>query len=80
MYSNGLDLLTLSRLLGHSDTTITMRVYLHEMPDAPLPDIDALLVKQGTPEGHRRDTAPPDITGYAGAVQPEETAITSGIG
>jgi len=66
-----LDVLTLSRLLGHSDVTVTLRVYVHEMPCAPVPDIDALLGG----EGHKRDTAP-DATGYARVAETPETAIS----
>jgi integrase len=32
--ANGMPLVELSELLGHSDPSITMRVYAHAMPDA----------------------------------------------
>lgn len=63
LYANGLDVLTLSRLLGHSDVTVTMRVYVHELPGSGLPDMDALL--GGSPRRDAgRDTAVPDTAGY----------------
>jgi hypothetical protein len=47
--ANGLDVLMLSRLLGHSDVTITMRIYVHEMPGVPMPDRTRC-----SPEGGKR--------------------------
>jgi integrase len=62
LYAAGLDILTLSRLLGHGDVTVTMRVYVHALPGAELPDMDALV------EGHTRDTTSPDTTGRVAGV------------
>jgi hypothetical protein len=66
LYAAGLDVLVLSRLLGHSDVTITMRVYVHELPGAQMPDMDSLL--QGGQKGGKPqpDTAVSSITDLAG--------------
>ena len=46
--NNGMSMSVVSRLLGHSSTDITERVYAHYMPDTLASEVDKLQGKMGT--------------------------------
>lgn len=43
LIANGVDVVTVAKLMGHSSPVVTLGIYAHTIPGAALPDVDQLL-------------------------------------